>query len=120
MNMRYGLARPYAILHTYVEGSVLRLAYGATFCLLIRKVNLGQHSLHLLNGREEIRDFGGVQICEPWNHAVRDNKHVTWEERLDVDQAIGVWGVVEDLKSDIRDLYIVLKEQRANTWVVIS
>jgi len=45
---------------------------------------------------------------------------VTWEERLDVDQAIGVWGVVEDLKSDIRDLYIVLKEQRANTWVVIS
>ena len=45
---------------------------------------------------------------------------MTWEKRLDVDQAIGMWSVVEDLKADIRVLFDMLNVKRANTWVVIS
>jgi hypothetical protein len=46
--------------------------------------------LHLLDGHVKIGDFIGIEICEPWDNAIRDDKHVTWEKGLDIDQAIGV------------------------------
>jgi hypothetical protein len=58
--------------------------------------------LHFLDGHVKIGDFIGVEICESWDLAIRDDKHVTWEKGLDIDQAIRVWGIVEYLAPWIR------------------
>jgi hypothetical protein len=59
--------------------------------------------LHLLDGDEKISNFIGAEVCESWDEAIRDDKHVTGKERFDIDQGIGKWCIVEDLATRFRD-----------------
>jgi hypothetical protein len=52
---------------------------------------------HFVNRRKQIRDFLRSQIVEPWTDPLWDNKNMTRDDRLEINDSKGGLSLIEDL-----------------------